>query len=192
MPSESDITQLLEDAGRGNQRAADELLQSVYEEIREMAANALRRERSGHTLQATALVHEAYLKLIDQTRVDWKGATHFKAVAAKAMSRVLIDHARRKNREKRGGNWRKVTLHDAFALAKTNDLDMICLHEAMEKMRKLDNRQHQVVELRLFGGLTSDEAAKILHISSRTVDRDWKMGQVWLRREMNEGASADE
>lgn len=192
MPSESDITQLLEDAGKGNQRAADELLQSVYEEIREMAANALRRERSGHTLQATALVHEAYLKLVDQTRVDWQGATHFKAVAAKAMSRVLIDHARRKNREKRGGNWRKVTLHDAFALAKTNDLDMICLHEAMEKMRKLDNRQHQVVELRLFGGLTSDEAAKILHISSRTVDRDWKMGQVWLRREMNEGASADE
>ena len=192
MPSESDITQLLEDAGRGNQRAADELLESVYEEIREMAANALRRERSGHTLQATALVHEAYLKLVDQTRVDWKGATHFKAVAAKAMSRVLIDHARRKNREKRGGNWRKVTLHDAFALAKTNDLDMICLHEALEKMRKLDKRQHQVVELRLFGGLTGDEAAKILHVSSRTVDRDWKMGQVWLRRELNEGASADE
>lgn len=190
MPSKSDLTELLEDVSRGNQRAADELLQSVYGEIRDMAANALQREHPGHTLQATALVHEAYIKLVDQTRVDWQGETHFKAVAAIAIRRVLIDHARSKNREKRGGNWRKVTLHDAFALVNDRNLDLLCLHEAMEKMQKLDFRQHRVVELRLFGGLTSDETAKILDVSSRTVDRDWKMGQVWLRRELSQGASA--
>lgn len=189
MPSESDLTDLLVDVTRGNTRAADELLQSVYDEIRGMAAKALRREKPGHTLQATALVHEAYLKLVDQTRVDWQGATHFKAVAAIAIRRVLIDHARNKNREKRGGNWRRVTLNDAFALANNRDLDLLCLHEAMEKMRKLDERQHRVVELRLFGGLTSEETAKILDVSSRTIDRDWKMGQVWLRRELCEGDS---
>ena len=156
-----------------------------------MAAKALRRERPDHTLQATALVHEAYLKLVDQTRVDWQGSTHFKAVAAVAIRRVLIDHARSKKREKRGGNWRKVTLHDAFALAEKNDLDMISLHEAMEKMRKIDERQHKVVELRLFGGLSSDDTAKILDVSLRTVERDWKMGKTWLRRELSEGASAE-
>ncbi len=189
MASEPDLTELLKDASRGSSRAADELLQSVYEELREMAERSLRRERAGHTLQATALVHEAYLKLVDQSRVDWQGATHFKAVAAMAMRRVLVDQARAKNREKRGGKWRRVTLHDAFQLANDQALDLLALTEAMETMRNLDERQHRVVELRLFGGLTSEEAARILEVSPRTVERDWKMGRAWLRRALSEGAS---
>ena len=171
MASETDLTELLKDASRGSSRAADELLQSVYSELRDMAEQSLRRERPEPMLQATALVHEAYLKLVDQTRVDWQGATHFKAVAAMAMRRVLVDQARAKNREKRGGNWRRITLHDAFQLANDQALDLLALTEAMETMRNLDERQHRVVELRLFGGLTSEEAARILQVSPRTVER---------------------
>ena len=162
----------------------------VYEELRTLAEGYLRRERSDHTLQPTALVHEAYLKLVDQNRVDWQGKTHFKAVAAQAMHRALVDHARARNREKRGGKWRRVTLYDAFALAGAHkDLEALALHDALEKMQRLDERQRKVVELRLFGGLTSEEAGRILGVSARTVDRDWKMGQAWLRRELSKGAS---
>ena len=127
--------------------------------------------------------------LVDQTRVNWQGKTHFKAVAAQAMGRLLVDHARARNREKRGGGWRRVSLYDAFQLSERNDLDALSLQDALEKMRSLDDRQAQVVELRLFGGLSSEESARILGVSVRTVERDWKMGQAWLRRELSTGAS---
>ena len=184
--AERDITSMLNDAGPGNAAARDALLEAVYDEIRALAEGKLRQERAGHTLQPTALVHEAYLKLVDQTRVNWQGRTHFLAVAAQAMRRILIDHARRREREKRGGSWRRVTLYDAFALRTDHDLDVVALHEALEKMARLDARQAKVVELRLFGGLTAEETARMLDVSTRTVDRDWKMGQAWLRRELSE------
>ncbi len=190
MSSRRDPTELLTDLSGGQQRAADELMPLVYEELRTLAEGYLRRERSDHTLQPTALVHEAYLKLVDQNRVDWQGETHFKAVAAQAMHRALVDHARARNREKRGGKWRRVMLNDAFVLAGAHkDLEALALHDALEKMQRLDERQARVVELRLFGGLTSEEAGRILGVSARTIDRDWKMGQAWLRRELSKGAS---
>ena len=186
----SDATGLLGEAGGGNRRAADELLTLVYDELHDLAGGKMRQERTGHVLQPTALIHEAYLKLVDQSRVNWQGKTHFKAVAAQAMHRVLVDHARAENRQKRGGGRRPVTLHDAFALVENRAMDALALHDALEKMRKLDERQTTVVEYRLFGGLGSEETARLLGVSSRTVDRDWTMGQAWLRREMSKGDAA--
>ena len=185
MPSGTDVTRLLTEISQGDERAADRLLPCLYEELRELAEGYLRRERPDHILQPTALVHEAYLKLVDQTQVDWRGNTHFKAVAAAAMHRVLIDHARARSREKRGGNWRQIALDDAFYLSGTQAVDALELDEALEKMRKLDERQCRIMELRLFGGLSNEEIAKALGVSLRTVERDWKMGRTWLRRELS-------
>jgi RNA polymerase sigma factor (TIGR02999 family) len=184
-----DVTQLLSDAYEGKPRAAETLMPVVYDELRNLAANYLHQERHNHTLQPTALVHEACMKLIDQTRVNWQGTTHFRAVAAQAMQRVLIDHARGKNRQKRGGGWQKVTMHDAFTLTDDSKIDVEALHEALEKMRQLDERQAKVIELRVFGGLSGAETAKYLDVSERTVDRDWKMGLAWLRRELASGVA---
>lgn len=185
-----DATGLLGAAQGGDRRAAAELLALVYDELRELAAVKMRRERPDHTLQPTALVHEAYLRLVDQSRVDWQGKTHFKAVAAQAMYRVLVDHARGKKRMKRGGCRRPMTLDDAFALTVPRGLDVLALHDALEKMQRLDERQAEVCRYRLYGGLTSEETAQLLGVSSRTVDRDWKMGQTWLRRELRNGDDA--
>ncbi len=187
MSSPPDATELLTDLCGGTERAADQLMPIVYEELHAVAEGYLRRERKSHTLQPTALVHEAYMRLVDQNRVDWQGKTHFRAIAAFAMHRVLVDHARARNREKRGGKWRRVTLYDAFLLAGKGELDPLALHDALEKMRDIDERQCKVVELRLFGGLSSAETARMLEVSPRTVERDWRMGQAWLRREMSKG-----
>lgn len=189
MSAGPDATSLLTDITGGDGRAADELLPLVYAELRRLAEGYLQRERPDHTLQPTALVHEAYLKLIDQSRVSWQGPAHFKAVAAGAMQRVLIDHARGRKREKRGGGWRRLPLYDAFLLAGHDPLDALALGEAIEKMRSLDERQARVVELRLYGGLTGEEVARLLGVSTRTVERDWRMGQAWLRRELSKGES---
>jgi RNA polymerase sigma-70 factor (ECF subfamily) len=188
MTTRPDATELVTDLSGGDARAADALLPLVYDELRGLAEGYLRRERPDHTLQPTALVHEAYLKLVDQRRVDWQGRTHFKAVAAQAMRRVLIDHARTQGREKRGGGWRRVPMYDAFQLGGGRGLSPHELLDALERMRTIDERQARVVELRLFGGLSGEEAARILGVSVRTVERDWKMGQAWLRRELSRGA----
>ncbi|MHC4948136.1 MAG: ECF-type sigma factor [Planctomycetota bacterium] len=185
-------TRLLEALTGGDERAADQLLPEVYEELRRLAQSFLNRERSDHTLQATALVHEAYLKLIDQTRVDWQGQTHFKAVAAQAMRRILVDHARSHARHKRGGDWRRLALDDAYLLVDGPEVDVLALHDALEKMRRLDERQARVVELRLFGGCTPEETARLLDMAKRTVERDWKMGRTWLRRELAEERLSDD
>ena len=184
MPTQAEVTSLLTAISGGDERAADRLLPCVYEELRQLANDCLRRERPDHILQPTALVHEAYLRLVDQSRVDFQGETHFKAVAAMAMHRVLVDHARREKRQKRGGSWRRLALDDAFVLAGEKKLDPLVLEEVLDRMRQLDERQCRVVELRLFGGLTNEEIAKALDTSLRTVERDWKMGRTWLRREL--------
>ena len=187
MSQPPDATDLLTDIAGGSREAADRLLGLVYDELRDLAQGYLRRERPDHTLMPTALVHEAYLRMVDQSRVDWQGRSHFKAIAGRAMQRALVDHARGRNREKRGGKWRRVGLDDAFHLAPSDHLEPVALDDALSRMRELDERQTQVVELRVFGGLSSEEIARVLDVSKRTVERDWKMGQAWLRRELGQG-----
>jgi len=164
----------------------------VYDEFRALAAHHLAGERKNHTLQPTALVHEAYLRLIDQTRVDWQGRTHFFAIGSQAIRRVLIDHARGKARAKRGGGMARVTLDDAIALAPQRDEDLLALDEALEKLEKLDPRQAKVVEMRFFGGMTVEEVAEALGVSKRTVEGEWTMARAWLLRELTgEGKRQD-
>ena len=165
----------------------DDLFQAVYDPLRKLAGRYLRRERRGHTLQPTALVHEAYLKLIDQSRVDWKGRSHFFAVGAKVMRRILIDHARSRKRSKRGGDWLRVTLTGLAGPPFGADLDpsqLLALHNALEKLARIDERQARVVELRFFGGLEISEVAEALGVSRRTVDGDWAKARLWLEHEL--------
>jgi RNA polymerase sigma factor (TIGR02999 family) len=145
----------------------------------------LRQEVPGHTLQPTALVNEAYMKLVDQTRVDWQGRTHFFAVGAKMMRRILVDHARKKKRVKRGGGIHRVSLSDDVQVSKNNDEDVLAIEEALEKLAEQDPRQAQIVELRFFGGLTVAEVAQVLNVSKRTIESEWTILKAWLRRELS-------
>lgn len=188
MPTD-DLSRMLCDAAGGS-GDRDALLDAVYDRLRELAEDQLRRERPGHTLQPTALVHEAYMKLVDQTRVEWQGRSHFCAVAAEAMRRILVDHARARNREKRGGGCRKVTLHDAYTLTSNRDLEMIALDEALGRMRAISERAATITEQRIFGGVGSEDAARMLNVTPRTVERDWKWAQAWLRRELGDRSEA--
>src|SRR5580658_6005132 len=180
------ITQLLATLKDGDRSsAAAKLMPLVYDEFRALAARHLRHERPNHTLQPTALVHEAYLRLIDQTRVDWQGRTHFFAVGAQAIRRILVDHARQRKRQKRGGGAGRVTLDDAVALAPQRDEEILALDEAMGKLGKLDPRQAEVVEMRFFAGMSVDEVAGVLGVSKRTIEGDWTMARAWLMRELS-------
>jgi len=180
-----EITQILQEWSEGKQEAFDQLIPFVYEELRRQAARYLRRERINHTLQATAIVHEAYLKLIDQTDVKWESRTHFFAIAAQAMRRILVDHARTKHREKRGGDALKVTLDDALPLAaEEKSLDLIALDEALTRLEAKDKQKARVVELRYFIGLSLEETADALGISRATTARDWNVAKAWLHREL--------
>ncbi|MHC4908119.1 MAG: sigma-70 family RNA polymerase sigma factor [Planctomycetota bacterium] len=190
-PTDQTATRLLSDLSGGRAAAAEELLPLVYEELRGLAQGYLRRERADHTLAPTALVHEAWMKLIDQSRVNWQGEAHFKAIAAQAMRRILIDHARGKKRDKRGGGWRRLNLDEAHRFADRAEMDAIEFYDAIERMRTLDERQARITELRIFGGMTSDEIADQLSVSSRTVERDWKMAQAWLRREFSDDRTGE-
>ncbi len=181
----SEITQLLREWSDGKPEALDNLLPLVYDELHRQAARYLRKERPGHTLQTTALINEAYLKLIDRRDVDWESRTHFFAVAAQAMRRILVDYAKAKHREKRGGDNIKLSLEEAMLVAaKEESVDLIGLDEALNKLAERDWQQARIVELRYFSGLTLEETAEALHISRATVASDWNMAKVWLYREL--------
>jgi len=182
---DAQATQLVQDAESGDPTAVDQLLPLVYDELKGLAAAYMRREGIGHTLQPTAIVHEAFLRLVDQTRVRWQGRAHFIAVAAQAMRRILVDHARAKKAQKRGGERLRVTLESDLAISAEREEDVLAIHEALEKLQKLDARQARIVELRFFGGLTVPEVAEVLGVSVRTVENDWTMVRAWLRRELS-------
>ncbi|MHC4991873.1 MAG: ECF-type sigma factor [Planctomycetota bacterium] len=175
------LTTLVHELGSGRRDKADDLLAAVYGELRKLAAHYLHHERRGHTLQPTALVHEAYLRLIDQSAVDWQGRAHFFAVAAQMLRRVLVDHARARGAEKRGGGRRRVELHDVWPDGRERPgLDLLDLDDALVELGQLHDRQRQVVELRFFGGLTIAETANVLGIAEPTVKKDWRTARAWL------------
>lgn len=178
------VTQLLIGWSKGDKAALDALLPLVYEELRNQAARYLRRERVGHTLQTTALIHEAYLKLVDQKNVHWQNRAHFFGIAAQLMRRILVDHARSKKRAKRGGSDIRVSFNEANMLGQAKDLDIVALDEALERLAAIDEQQSKIVELRFFSGLTVEETAEVLSISPATVKRDWSMAKAWLHREL--------
>jgi RNA polymerase sigma-70 factor (ECF subfamily) len=179
-----DVTVLLAELTKGNKDAASKLIPLVYDELRRLASGYMRRERGDHTLQATALVHEAYLKLVEQRSVDWQSRAHFFGIAAQVMRRILVDHARGHLREKRGGGERTVPIDEALVFAPEQSLELVKLDEALERLTKLDPRQGKIVELRFFGGLTVEQAADLLGISQKTVKRDWSMAKAWLHGEV--------
>jgi RNA polymerase sigma factor (TIGR02999 family) len=167
----------------GDDGAAEELLPRIYAELREIAARHLLRERRDHTLQATALAHEAWLKLVQQDRVDWKGRAHFLGVAAQAIRRILVDHARKRAADKRGGDRGRVTLSDTLAgPGGEEDLDLLALDAALDELAERNPRHHRAIELRFFGGLDVKEAAHVLGVSPQTLALDWRMARAWLRR----------
>ena len=178
------ITELLRAWGGGDDGALERLMPVVYSELRKLASNYMRRQNPGHTLQATALVNEAYLRLVDSSQVNWQNRTHFFAIAAQLMRRVLVDTARRKNSLKRGGENLRVTLDEGMELPIEKETDMVALDEALKQLAMLNPRHSRIVELRYFGGLTEEQTADILKISSRTVRRDWHLARAWLFREL--------
>jgi RNA polymerase sigma factor (TIGR02999 family) len=183
-PLSQNITHLLKEWSDGDERALDKLTPLVYEELRRQAARYLRRERAGHTLQTTGLINEAYLRLIDAKDVRWQSRAHFFAIAANLMRRVLVDHARRRDAEKRGGEHLRLTLDETLAVTSTPDVDVLAIDEALSKLAIIDSQQAQVVELRFFSGLSVEETAAALGVSPATVKRDWSVARAWLRREI--------
>jgi RNA polymerase sigma-70 factor, ECF subfamily len=183
-PAQSDVTSLLSQLTEGNQEAAEKLIPLVYDELKRLARSYMRRERADHTLQTTALVHEAYLKLVRQHAINWQSRSHFFGIAAQLMRRILIDYARGHLREKRGGANVVLPLNEALVFSPEHSEELVRIDEALERLSKLDSRQGQIVELRFFGGLSVDETAQFLGISPRTVKRDWAMAKAWLHGEL--------
>jgi RNA polymerase sigma factor (TIGR02999 family) len=183
-PVATDITQDLQALAAGDVAAPNRLMPIVYAELRRMAADYLRQERQDHTLQPTALVHEAYLKLIDQNRVTWKSRAHFRAVAAQLMRRVLLEHARSHNAEKRGGKLQKIWLEQTKELSGSNPPDLLALDDALRSFAGTYPRESEVVEMKFFGGLEAKEIAEVLKVSEKTVLRDWSFAKMWLSREL--------
>jgi RNA polymerase sigma-70 factor (ECF subfamily) len=184
-PEPQRLTQLLVAWSDGDQRALDELFPLVYDELRQMARRQMRRERPGHTLRTTALVNDAYLRLVDQREVRWQNRAHFFAIAAQMMRRILVDHARAKRYEKRGGGAAHVPLEEAAVLAQGREAEIIALDEALVALGEIDPRRARVVELRYFGGLSNEEIAEVLKVSPNTVTRDWNMARAWLYQELS-------
>lgn len=185
MDTTPEITRLLHKASNGKREALDKLLPLVYEELRHIAHCRLRQEKPGQTLNTTALVHEAYLKLVDQQQVAWKNRAHFFAVASQAMRRILIDYARHRTRQKRGGNAAKVAFEEGMGLfSAAQSESLLALDEALQALEKINPRHGRVVECRYFGGLTLEETATALGISSATVSRDWQLARAWLKRDL--------
>ncbi len=181
--SQEEVTRLLVAISDGNRDAVDELIPLVYSELRHLAGHYLRSEREGHTLQPTALVHEAFLKLVQQN-VQWQNRSHFFAIASNLMRRILVDYARGHLAEKRGGAGEKISLDEAFIFAGEKPAQMIALDEALQKLAEIDPRRAKVVELRFFGGLTNEEIAEVLGVHSNTVLRDWNLARAWLKTQI--------
>ena len=187
-PSPRDITQMLIDWSNGDREALDSLIPVVYRELRRQAARHMRRERPGHTLQTTDLIHEAYLRLVDQKDVRWQNRTHFFAVAAQLMRRILVDHARRRHRAKRGGSGIALPLEEGLVVAAEKpEADLLALDEALTRLAALDVRQSQIVELRCFSGLSIEETAAVIGVSPTTIKDDLNLAKAWLRREIGGG-----
>jgi RNA polymerase sigma factor (TIGR02999 family) len=181
-----EITELLQAWARGEQEALEKLLPLVETELRRLAKNYLRRERPGHTLQTTALVNEAYIKLVGQNRVNWQNRTHFYAIAAQCMRRVLTDYAKTRHRVKRGGGAQQVPLPKDTLMSSAQLKELLALDAALKKLAKKDDRKCKVIEMRYFGGYSTEEIAETLNISETTVERDWRMARAWLRREIGD------
>lgn len=184
MASQQEITQLLVDLREGDEEALDQLMPLVYEELQQMAHYHLQRERVDHTLNTTALVHEAYLKLVDQRRVQWQNRGHFFALASMAMRRILVNYARKRGRQKRGGDAIKLSLDDVFVMSDERADEIVALDEALDNLSGINERAARVVECRFFGGLTIEETGVALDVSPMTVKRDWRLAKTWLRREL--------
>jgi RNA polymerase sigma-70 factor, ECF subfamily len=189
-PSSAEITGLLVRWSQGDEHALDRLAPLVYRDLRRVAARLLRSERPGHTLQPTALVNEAYLKLSGQAKAQWQNRTHFFAVASRVMRQILVDHARSHQRAKRGGRTAVLPLEEAMVFVPERSADLLALDQAMNRLDFVDSRKVKVVELRFFGGLSNEEIAEVLQISPNTVMRDWNMAKAWIRREI-EGGTTD-
>ncbi|HEX8249329.1 MAG TPA: sigma-70 family RNA polymerase sigma factor [Pyrinomonadaceae bacterium] len=186
-PASQEITQLLLAWGSGDKAALDALMPIVYDELRKLAKRYMRRQNPDHTLQTTALVNEAYLRLIDSSRVRWQDRTHFFAISAQLMRRILVDFARAKNSRKRGGEQIQITLDERIEAPFEKEMNLVALDEALQNLAKLSQRQSQIVELRYFGGLSEEEISETMEISTRTVRRDWSLARAWLYRELNQG-----
>jgi RNA polymerase sigma factor (TIGR02999 family) len=180
-----EITQLLIAWNQGDQRARDELARLIYDELRRLARDYLRREGPGHTLQPTALVHEAFLRLINQNRVNWQNRAHFFGAAARLMRQILINHAEARRAAKRGGEAERVSLENVDHSAAAPRIDLIALDEALQRLERLDPQQSRIVEMRYFSGLTIEEIAEAIGVSPATVKRDWSVARAWLRRELS-------
>jgi RNA polymerase sigma factor (TIGR02999 family) len=178
------ITQLLAAWRGGNQLARDQLIETLYDELRRLAHHHLRRERPGHTLQTTALLHDAYLQLVDQRQVEWQNRAHFFGIAAHLMRRILVEHARKATALKRGGDAVRVPLDDDISNAPDHDITVVALDDALTALGALDPQQSRVVELRFFGGLTVEDTAEVLGVSPRTIKREWRLAKAWLQREL--------
>ena len=187
--SPKDVTEMLRDWSQGDSEALDKLIPAVYGELRRQAARYLRRERANHTLQTTALIHEAYLRLIDQRSVQWQNRAHFYGIAGQLMRRILVDNARRHHAAKRGGFAIKVQLDEAMTVSAQRDVEIVQLDESLNRLAAIDSRKSRIVELRYFSGLSVDETAEVLRVSPATVKHDWSMAKAWLRREMRRGAA---
>jgi RNA polymerase sigma-70 factor, ECF subfamily len=181
------VTQLLDDWSSGNQAAHDELMSLVYDDLRRLARRHMRGEGSGHTLQTTGLVNEAYLRLVDQKNVRWQSRAHFFGIAAQMMRRILVDQARARLRLKRGGGALRVSLDEAEAVALEKPPDLLALDEALARLAEVDGRKSRIVELRFFGGLSIDETAEVLQVSPGTVMHDWTLAKAWLYRALGNG-----
>jgi len=180
MIPQSKVTQLLREASNGNRQSLDQLLPLVYQELRSLADSFMRRERGSHTLQPTALVHEAYMRLIDQRNVNWEDRAHFMSIAAETMRRILVNHALAGNAAKRGGKETKVSIDEAIGFPGGAEIDLVLLDEALTNLASFDPRQSQIVELRFFGGLTVKEVARVTNLSTATVEREWRTAKAWL------------
>jgi RNA polymerase sigma-70 factor (ECF subfamily) len=184
------ITELLIAWSDGSREALDDLVPVVYDDLRRLAAGYMQRELAGHPLQPTALVSEAYLRLIDQRRVKWRNRAHFFGVAARMMRRILVDYARRRRAERRGGDWERVTVSGLeLAANEPNRIDVLALHESLERLAEFDSQQARIVELRYFAGLTIDEAAEVVGVSEATVAREWTIAKAWLRANLSDQSS---